>query len=47
MPAAKFDEQPQAAYASLEKSRSWQLLDAIDDALDDLETDPHGRRSRP
>jgi len=40
MARIEFDPQPLQAYAALEKTGSLQLLDAIDDAIDGLETDP-------
>jgi len=40
MARIEFDEQPLAAYAQLEKASASMMLDAIDDAIDLLESDP-------
>jgi hypothetical protein len=40
MARVEFDPQPSQAYAALEKAGAEILLDAIDDAIDALETDP-------
>jgi hypothetical protein len=40
MATVEFDPQPLQAYANLEKAGAEKLLDAIDDAIDALETDP-------
>jgi hypothetical protein len=45
MATAEFGPQPLQAYAALEKTGSGQLLDAIDDAIDALETIPATRPS--
>ena len=40
MATVEFDPQPLQAYTNLEKAGAEKLLDAIDDAIDALETDP-------
>ena len=40
MARVEFDPQPLQAYANLEKAGAESLLDAVDDAIDALETDP-------
>lgn len=46
MNRVEFDDQPLKIYAALEKSGSVDLLDAIDDAVDILETEPGGAQAR-
>ncbi len=46
MARAEFDSQPLQAYAALEKAGAARLLDAIDDAIDELEADPRSARAR-
>jgi hypothetical protein len=46
MATVEFDEQPDKAYAALERAGRVQLLDAIDDAVGDLEADPGDKRCR-
>jgi hypothetical protein len=46
MATVELDVQPQQAYAELERADRTQLLDAIDDAIDVLETDPGDKRCR-
>jgi hypothetical protein len=43
---AEFDPQPWDAYETLERAGSQDLLNAIDDALDQLEEDPGDKRCR-
>lgn len=46
MARVEFDEQPLAAYAQLEKANANAMLDAIDDAVDLLESDPASAAAR-
>jgi hypothetical protein len=46
MARAEFDPQPLEAYAALEKAGDIRLLEAIDDAIDDLEADPGSAEAR-
>lgn len=46
MARVEFDEQPSGAYAHLEKSGANVMLDAIDDAVDLLESDPASAAAR-
>ena len=46
MARVEFDEQPRAAYAQLEKGSASAMLDAIDDAVDLLESDPADASAR-
>jgi hypothetical protein len=42
----EFDAQPLQLYVALEKAGSLELLDAIDDAVDILETEPGSAQAR-
>jgi hypothetical protein len=46
MARVEFDAQPVTAYAQLEKSSASVMLDAIDDAVDLLESDPASASAR-
>lgn len=46
MSRVEFDDQPRNLYAALEKAGSIELLDAIDDAVDLLESDPGSAAAR-
>jgi hypothetical protein len=46
MARVEFDEQPLAAYTQLEKASATVMLDAIDDAVDLLESDPVSASAR-
>jgi len=46
MARVEFDEQPLAAYVQLEKANANAMLDAIDDAVDLLESDPASAGTR-
>jgi hypothetical protein len=46
MATVDFDEQPQEAYAELERTGRTRFLDVIDDAVDVLEADPGDKRCR-
>jgi hypothetical protein len=47
MTRVEFDEQPLAAYAQLEKSSASVMLDAVDDAIDLLESGHADASARP
>lgn len=46
MTVVEFDQQPWDTYADLERTGASGLLDAIDDAVDQLESDPGDKRCR-